>query len=1126
MSQLPVDWDDDVVRQYLTPESHQKSKEEFEKTHIDIDRIKAEYLFPHPTNDEFVTQEEFRDAILKSNVQDDNRIFILRGETGSGKSQLCQWLEYQVGRSAAEGYDETHIGLHVSRSQTRIQDIVDILTEPVDVDIEVGSVANLDPEKVADAMISNLEAFAPTLSQTISEDEILSLTENQSGVDLREILKENISEYQQAVSNDEDVGQIPDLIDDDDYRDLAMAAFGEARGRDTIYPTLVSFLHDELSGKLNVGNFQDKLEQISDAYVEKGLRPVLICEDLTTFSVLKEQLLDHIFQLDSGHYDVVLGWTTGWEKDDLDKALGTSENTYTYMKDRAEGYLSTTDDTGQAYFLTEDVTVELARKYVSVIRDESDATLDVDVPEDDFDNLYPFNAEFVKTAYEHLIQDGNERRTPRLLLIRIIRECLTSTQPPFESIDGNPYVKQFPSPVAIELPPAVQNLAKWYGITTAEGNIRLPESIFKTFDVAIPEDPVKQDDQVIFQVGGGPIPDFELEQVAGSIEPGATITVKTTIDGRPEPDSEIDLDGEVVGFTDDDGLCDVTLPNEDGAVTVTAEKAENTAERTFELGTDSLTLVASPSNPDQGDEVTITARFNGEPVEGARLNKDEEQVGETDSEGKITIAADESPEIELSGQVNGVEDSLTLTVAGDSTTYPVPIDLPPEEVDQRRFEYEQWIKTGESYDSSDTLRRGAATVLEMWHEPTRLANSNASTRGVAGIYYARGSETPVSIQAVDERQGLSIELPFGTEYNQVYEPLLWCGLSENDTLPQEDQYDLNYDLLRGWVDDQVADFREEMRTTIEECLPEDWTIEEFIIVAQYMLHNAANGTTELSRELVFEPYSTEDLRYDHPIRARFGRNDSFHEAYSELTKSSSVPSNLAEGFFKLKSDFVDDERLAEAYEAVVGDIDAYLQEAMYIEPDLGDAFRIGTTRSSATVRFEPVLERVQEYAQELNSLGPDDVQHIRDKIETVDQWFDDSHNVPKVAELYGSLYDAVGKLDVNIIDDWERKKEILENQDNDRLNMAAFKRDMRTFREIETADAPEIVSLLHKFEQSLNQQIEWEIYENISDMIEKANAVEFDDSQGGLEEAVRESQEMTALMNERAAVEESIGGDY
>lgn len=1122
MTRLPADWDEPVVKTYITPESHQKSRSEFEKTHIDIDEIRAEWLFPHPSTDEFVTQEEFRDAIVKSSVRDDNRIFILRGETGSGKSQLCQWLEYQIGGDAGTGGDDTHVALHVSRSQTRIKDIVEILTEPVDLDLQVGSVERLNPEKVADAMIVNLEAYAPTAFEEFSPDEVEALTADRSGTDLRSILESNIRAYKTAVASD-DTDDIPDLIDEEDYRDIAVAAFGQARGGETIFPQLRGFLHDELSGKLNVGNFQEKLEQISNAYVEAGLRPVLICEDLTTFSVLKEQLLDHIFQLDSGHYDVVLGWTTGWEKDNLDTALSTSENTYTYMRDRAEGYLSTTDDAGRAYFLTQDATVELARKYVSVIRAESDGSLDADVSEDAFDGLYPFNAEFVQKAYDHLVQDGNERRTPRLLLIRIVRECLTANSPPFEAIEGNPYVKQFPTPVSIDLPSTVQSVAKWYARPTADGNLEIPRGVFEAFDVPVPADAIDDGDPVVLQSkGGGPTPELRLDQIEGTIEPGATVTVRARLNNRPEPDVDVSLDGTHVGVTGAEGRCELALPTEDGEVEIAARKADLSDSITFDVGTDSLTLTPTPASPDEGEEVTITARFNGNTIGGVQLYEDGQELGQTASDGTFSLVADDPPKVTVRGEIDGVDDEVPIPIS-EEVVLPVDVDLPSEEVDQRRFEYEQWIKTGSEYDSSETLRQGAVAVLETWHDPTRLANPNATTTGVEGIYYARGSETPVSIQSVNERQGLSIELPFGTEHNPVYEPLLWTGLSVDDELPFEDRYDLNYDLLRGWATEKVATFRSEMRSEIETRLPPGWTVEQFLVVATYLLWNGKTGTVDLDRDLLFREFSGTGRSYRHPLKRTEWRSHSYGDGYRSLTKSSSAITNLVDGFFKLKEGFVDDHRLSAAYDEVEANLDEYVEDAMAVEHDLPDAYRIGTTRSNASVKLNTVLERVSEYAYELNALGPSDVEYIQSTVETVDRWLGEAQNVPELLDAYESLHEGVGTLGINIRQEWDDQLETL--RDGSDIHLGGFRSDVRSLRDVESATGPELVHLMHQYERSRAQYVEWDLYEAIDDMIQRAQTVSVGEGGEELEATVRGSDEMAALLSQCSTIESALGGD-
>ena len=96
MTDMSMNWDPEVVEKFIKPESQQKEPEVFRETHVPISRIRAEILRPHDSSSEFVSEDDFRDAVLKSELKDDNRIFIVKGEVGSGKSHLCQWLEYEI----------------------------------------------------------------------------------------------------------------------------------------------------------------------------------------------------------------------------------------------------------------------------------------------------------------------------------------------------------------------------------------------------------------------------------------------------------------------------------------------------------------------------------------------------------------------------------------------------------------------------------------------------------------------------------------------------------------------------------------------------------------------------------------------------------------------------------------------------------------------------------------------------------------------------------------------------------------------------------------------------------------------------------------------------------------------
>jgi hypothetical protein len=1130
MSTMPKVWDDEVVQRYLTPESHQKSRQEFLDTHIDIDKIHAEYLYPHEGTDEFVTQDELRDAIVKSNIEDDNRIFILKGETGSGKSQLCQWLEYQIGTANEAGLanDDEHIALHVSRSKTRISDILQILTEPLGEGFQTSTsnVEDLDPERVADAIITTLDAFAPS-SESLQEEELRKLVEKRpNSRDLREILIENIQEYQDAVTSDEEE-DIPDLLDADDYKNLALQAFNSARGGDTIFPSLRDKIHEILSQNLGVNDFKAQLEELSEEYADRGLRPVLICEDLTTFSVLKEQLLDHIFQLDSGHYDVVLGWTTGWEQDQLDRALSASEDTYTYMKDRAEGYLSTTDDQGRAYFLNEDVTVELARKYMQVIREKSETNSGADIPHDDFEGLYPFNSSFVKRAYDNLVQDGVERRTPRLLLIRVIKECLNSSAPPHEAIDGNPYVKQFPSNIKLGYPETHKELAKWYGSTTIDGQIGVPIGIPESFEIEIPDDYIR-DDEVVYEPQTPTTVSLSLSHYQGTIAPGESVTLQASLNNAPEPGVQISVDGDIVGETGGDGRLDITLPNVDREVEILAEK-ENLSDRlTFDVGHDTLSLTTNRAAAGPNEEVTLNVRLNGNPVEGVQIYADDESVATSNDNGIAAVTIPEDGDsIEYSAEYQELSDTSVVSIQDTSgQDWPVETSLSDDEVNQRRYEYEQWLTEGVDYDSDSTLIDGIVAVLNRWHDPTRLSNHNSIATGVSGIYYDRGSEIPIGLQGAKDPQGLSLDLPFGAEFNEIYEPMFWCGISENDQLPDDERYDLDYGALKSWADDRVAEYRQSMRGDIEQCLPDGMTVEELIVFSQYLLHNASKGETDVSAEMTLEEYHSPEA-YESPISERFDRGG-FRDAYNELTKNSEVPHNLAEGFFQLKEGFIDHDRLEEAVDSVDNNLDVYIQKAMQIDTsELPSAYRVKDSRSgSSDAEFSVFLERIRQYAVELNGLtATADADHIQEAVETVKEWFEPTLDEETVVNVYSQLYDYVDRTDAATKEqmvNWEKRKNHLE-QGNVSLRLSALRRDLDYYSDLGDLDAPELMGALHEYEESRNKSSTWDVFEELSDMIDCLEDLSIEGEEDGFTDRIKESSEYSTYETLRSDVENTDG---
>jgi hypothetical protein len=990
-NEMPQYWDDNEVDHFITSEAHTKKKtpEQFRETHVDIDRIYADTLTPLGISGDFVTQENVLKAITASSLEDPNRIFILRGEPGSGKSQLCEWTKYQINGYGNEDDGITdYVALHVSRSQTRMDQIIQVLTEPLDVDTDVRNIDDLDPRDAANAIVEYMRGIWST--EHFTEQELQELTGARGDeTDLREIFAKNIREYQEALKSRDEKPDFS-LLTRQDYRDLRLQldlSNKLTEKKDVLYSTLKNEAHEYLSRNL-VGDFKEQLKEYSEMYQEQGIRPVLICEDLTTFSVLKEQLLDHIFELSSSNYDIVLGWTIGWEQDNINDALAR-EDAATYMKGRAEGYLTMTDEDGEAYFLDDDASVALARSYLDAIKRNSDtdgAPADI---EQGFDNLYPFSRRFINVAFRQLNDEGSNRKTPRLLLLRVVKHCLKSTWPPYEAMKSNSFVDTPTFEIDMQYNQIYQDVSRWYGVPVENG-VGVNTSIFNTFSIPLPDNDSAEikDGYVVFDKGKGSV-------------------VLDKIKNPPVPEHDVDEE------RDDD-------------------------------------------------------------------TEDDDEAEPSDEEGK-----------------KDKEDSEGVKIVEEP-------ELSEEERERhRKFqEFQDWVTSGESYPSSDTLHDGAVAVLKRWHEPTQLSNPNASTDSVGSIYYARGDNIPVSIQGDQQRQAsIDIELEWGSEYADLYTPMLEYGLFN-----VFDTQTTNFDQLRAWADTEVARFKSEMREELEACLPEELTIEKTLILSQFFLINAARGVEiedeRLSVELIFKEYNSK-TDYRNPITETFYENSAFGQAFNNLTMSSGDISDLIEGFFLLKSNVVDHERLLEARTEVGEDLESYIDAAMMIDAgDLVEGYKIGTTRKNANTTVASLFDRISDYATELQRLTVDeDADHIAEKLEPIDRWYDSSHLVSDLADWFETLETCRGVMDLSDKKEYERARELLnldsdEDGTPDSIGLSSFGKDREKFQNMDDATGVTLIARLHDFARSRHEQDAWQVYEAfdslISDLQEQEHATGVD----------------------------------
>lgn len=1015
-------WDDDVVKTYIKQESQEKSPDIFLETHLPITHIEAETLIGGDS--EFITEKQFLEHIVQSSVETGkNRIYLLKGEVGSGKSHLCQWLEYELnGTEQTAPHDEEHVAIHISRNNTRLADILDKLYEHIDAEYEdVDDITEYeDYPKVVDTLLSMLDTFDSDLT---FNDDVFDFQEfiadSSTGTDLREVLVENLRKYRKGVESEEKEQEF-ELLTREQFRDICMVTFGHGFGGDRgddIYPGVRLAISERLMTNIGIENFQQDLEEISQLYHEEGKRPVLICEDVTTFNVLKDDLLDHIFELGDGTerdhgFDIVLGYTTGWEREKADDALTTGD--LSFMVERAQGYLSMTDREGRAYFLQQgSMPVRLVDRYLEVIEDHSDGDPSPPIDEDAFDGMYPFNKRFIVRAYRNLQEDGDTQQTPRLLLYHVIGDALLSNIPPFVRAGDNTHLEDFAAPMSVQdLSADFQRLVKWYG-RMDDGEVVLDVRIAEAFGVSIPEG-------VTVENG-----DVRLEAMYGA-------------SGWEVAEEELE------GFDPDE-------------------------------------FMADPSG----------------------------SVVETDP---------------MSGGANGGESGPEI---GDGPTIAEP-GTDDDDVEDRRKrigQFQNWYGTGGEFPNSNRLTEGAREALDRFYDATRLANDHATTTGMAGFYYTRGDGVPVTVIGPDDRKSVSVDVHFKDDHEQLYLNLFLRGL-DGEFPPNA-----NFDTVRGWCDEKVYSLRQQMRKDLESCLPDDnlesgFTLEYLLVLTQIFIHNSRTGRIDIDREEVLYIPDMADFSPFSPDTARFDVSPGLDEAFSDINKRRTDVKSLCEGFFLLKENFVDDERLSEALRTVTENLDDYIDAAARISAeDLQKAYRIGSswTDASGSTVARSFFTTVSDYANELQKLSREfDGEQIEGDIEAVQSLYSFDHTAADLIDIYQRLEECFAPLDDSLESDWTEIGEKLEDGSLT-LNLSDFGDTLRKFENVNPDTGLEVMAIMYEYNERRENQDAWKVYEVIEEMTERIE--DHDQAEGAqFSDELQETTEFTAFQTKRQAAREALEG--
>lgn len=271
----------------------------FIKTHFPI-RMRA---FNSRSNSEDISEKQLLEKIINSNIgTTGNRIFVLYGAAGSGKSELIRWLQLNISRE----------------NPARAQSMIRIPRTELD----ILSITENFQHLLSDNYFSEATHLkwreAKKKPRTISKLILLTALERMNDSDefvnslyyrLLEWVQPRISRVLGLEENPIQNDDMPiDVITQEDLEQLkAETSLSIPLDYEQFrYHLLLAFREYLLEG-IHLPNV---LSLISNDFYKEGKRPILLIDDLVqSINLFATDILDYLLTLESGNWDVIIGLT-------------------------------------------------------------------------------------------------------------------------------------------------------------------------------------------------------------------------------------------------------------------------------------------------------------------------------------------------------------------------------------------------------------------------------------------------------------------------------------------------------------------------------------------------------------------------------------------------------------------------------------------------------------------------------------------------------------------------------------------------------------------------------------------------------------------------------------------------
>lgn len=338
---------------------YQISPETFLRTHFPMAMRRFRDHQPPTT----LTEGELLGKLLDTqHTRPGNRVFLLYGAAGSGKSELLKWLEVMIER---EDPAQAEMMIRVARTELDVLRIAERFKHTLsdeyfaEVTHRRWEEARRKPRTLAKLLV--LMALEQMLD---SDDEINALYYR-----LLEVVQPNIERSFAAMDATPGVGTQIELFTRKDLERIKEeTVLSVPLEYEPFRHAMLTALRNQLLEGLELA---ETLQLISaNVSRQRDLRPVLLVDDLVqSLNLFASDLMDYFITLDAGNWDVVVGLTpASFEGSERGRELLARIAYLDTIDDRVEKLWLSDERGHDSYFLSEANCVRYAARYLSEYR--------------------------------------------------------------------------------------------------------------------------------------------------------------------------------------------------------------------------------------------------------------------------------------------------------------------------------------------------------------------------------------------------------------------------------------------------------------------------------------------------------------------------------------------------------------------------------------------------------------------------------------------------------------------------------------------------------------------------------------------------------------------------------------